>query len=143
MDKCDSCGYKNKTDRDKCPECGDDTWVEIKSKKKTTKKVVAKKPTKVDVVADAIKQYKKDNPDWKKQSQDDLYAIESYIDGLLYEKKYNSYGYVSARSTKVHIDAEVILERLTFEAIKKMQKGKRHTCDQYYDDAFDGYDEKQ
>jgi len=35
MDKCKSCGYKNKTGRDKCPECGDDTWVKVKSKSKT------------------------------------------------------------------------------------------------------------
>ena len=42
MDKCEDCGYKNKTGRDKCPECGGDSWRKIKSKKlkvkpKTTK----------------------------------------------------------------------------------------------------------
>lgn len=101
-------------------------------KKKVLKK---KRVVKVDVITDAIKQYKKDNSDWKTQDQHDLYAIESYIDGLLYEKKYAQYNYVNNN------DNELILERLTFAAIKKLQGGKRHTCDPYYDDAFRGYDE--
>jgi uncharacterized OB-fold protein len=37
MDKCRDCGYKNKTNRDKCPECGGDDWVKIKKPKKKKK----------------------------------------------------------------------------------------------------------
>ena len=110
----------------------------MKTKKKISKskKIIKKKTVKVDVIADAIKLYKKDNSDWAEQDQSDLYGIESYIDGLLYEKKYAKYGY----SKKYCQENELILERLTFKAIKKMQGGKRHTCDIYYDDAFNGHD---
>ena|ERR1019366_7799655 len=93
-----------------------------------------KKVKKVDIVAEAITAYKKDNSDWKEQDQHELYAIESHIDGLLYEERYAKYEYVGSE------EAELILEGLVFEAIKKLQGGRRHTCDMYYDDAFNGYD---
>lgn len=121
-----------------------------KKTKKTTKKVTKKvsplvaaviaqrklkKLTTQDLIAEAIKDYKKDNSDWKSQTRDDMYGIESNIDALLYEDKYK------------HIDPtygkdgtnELLLERLTFAAIKQIT-GRRHSCDTYYDDAFEGYD---
>ena len=112
------------------------------TKKKTKKKKANKKNLKVDkidVVADAVRRYKKDESDWKTQDQSELYGIESYIDAFLYEKKYAKYGYVDENGQPVE-DSELILERLTFQAIQKLQGGRRHTCDMYYDDAFNGYD---
>jgi hypothetical protein len=90
-----------------------------------------------DLIKHSIKDFKKDNEEWKSLDSDDLYGIESYIDGLLYEKKYAHLapGYGSGNGKD-----ELILERLTFSAIKQM-KGKRHGCDPYYDDAFGGRDE--
>ena len=101
-------------------------------------KVVKKKILSESVLIEqSIKVFKKDNKDWKKLDSDDLYGIESYIDGFLYEKQYAHLapGYGSGKG-----DDELILERLTFSAIKQM-KGKRHGCDPYYDDAFHGRDE--
>lgn len=100
------------------------------------------KKKKRDVVVDAIKQFKKDEPDWKTMDQHELYGIESYIDALLYEKEYSHYNYIDASKPGQTLskDSELILERLVFSAIKSMQGGKRHACDLYYDDAFGGYD---
>ena len=36
---------------------------------------------------------------------------------------------------------EIALERMVFAAVKIAMKGRRHSCDPYYDDAFDGYDD--
>ena len=36
---------------------------------------------------------------------------------------------------------EIALERMVFAAVKMAMKGRRHSCDPYYDDAFDGYDD--
>jgi len=90
-----------------------------------------------DVVKDAVAIFKKEVSDWKELDQNDLYGeLESYIDGLLYEPEYAHYGYDQGNG-----DDGIILERLVFDAVRKCQrKGKRHTCDPYYDDAFDGYD---
>lgn len=117
--------------------------------KKTVKKVI--KLSRQDLIAEAIKDFKQDNSDWKKMDQHDLYAIESYIDGLLgiprtahispfygKEKPEDDFDLTDEQQSD-----ELLLERLTFSAIKILQKGKRHTCDQYYDDAFGGYDEVQ
>jgi hypothetical protein len=92
-----------------------------------------------NVVKDAVAQFKKDVSDWKTLDQDELYGeLESIIDGLLYEPEYAHYGYLSDDGFS---GDEVILERLIFDAIKKCQRrGKRHTCDPYYDDAFEGHD---
>ena len=97
-----------------------------------------------DAVADAIKQLRDDysDEDWSSLDQDDLYGeYESIIDALLYEPEYAHYGYLEENGHDTCDDAELILERLVFDAISKTQrKGKRHTCDPYYDDAFQGYD---
>jgi len=87
------------------------------------------------IIIEAVKDFKKQSPEWKTFDQDELYGeFESIIDGLLFEDRYASYNYEETQD-------EVLLERLVFDAIKKCQKrGKRHTCDPYYDDAFDGYD---
>lgn len=97
----------------------------------------SKSLSRVDLIKQAIRSYKLDHPDWKDQTRDDMYGIESYIDGLLYEKKFRhlapDYGaLISSRD-------EIVLERLTFDAIKVMS-GRRSQSDTYYDDAFDGYD---
>ena len=108
-------------------------------KKKTTKavkKVATKLATRLVLLEQSIKNFKKDNSDWKNLDSNDLYGVESYIDGLLYEKKYKHLapGYGDSRTD------EVVLERLTFDAIH-MMTGRRNSCDIYYDDAFQGYDD--
>ena len=87
------------------------------------------------IVAEAVKDFKKQSPEWKTFDQDELYGeLESIIDGLLFEDRYASYGYEDSQDC-------VLLEQMIFAAVKKCQtRGKRHTCDPYYDDAFDGYD---
>lgn len=111
----------------------------LKKKVSTKKKVVAKKKSfnSNDLLDKAIKSYKSDNIDWKNKTRDEMYEIESYIDALLYEKRFKHIvpGYGNHSSW----DCEIALENLTFQAIKRMS-GRRHSCDQYYDDAFDGYD---
>ena len=86
------------------------------------------------LLKEAIKELKSDL-EWKSFDQNDLYGeYESIIDSLLYEDRYAHFGYEESQDC-------ALLERLIFTAIKKTQpKGKRHTCDPYYDDAFDGYD---
>ncbi len=44
--------------------------------------------TTLDLINEAIKDYKNDNPDWKKDTREEMYCIESYIDSLLYKKKF-------------------------------------------------------
>lgn len=111
-----------------------------KTKKKVIKKAATKKLTSQDLLNEAIKDYKAGNSDWKKETREEMYGIESNIDALLYEKKYQhiSPGY-GDYDREDRGDDELILERLTFAAIKKMT-GRRHSCDTYYDDAFEGYD---
>lgn len=36
--RCSECGYRNKTNRDKCPECGGDSWTNTPKKKKNRRK---------------------------------------------------------------------------------------------------------
>ena len=116
----------------------------MKQKKvKTTKKKVSttqkKSLTRADLISKAIKDYKMENPDWKKHTRDDMYAIESNIDALLYENKFQHIapGYGKIKSS--NLEDEMKLESLTFQAIRAMS-GRRHSCDPYYDDAFEGYD---
>lgn len=101
-------------------------------KKKSVKKII----TRGDLIEKSIEDFKTDNADWKSLSSEDLYGLESYIDGNLYDKKYK---HLAPKYGDGGND-EVILERLTFDAIK-MIKGRRHQCDVYYDDAFGGYDD--
>lgn len=110
-----------------------------KGKLMQTKKAKPK-ATVSDLLAEAIKSYKKEYSDWKSQTRDEMYGIESDIDALLYEKKFKhlapNYG---SRINFDNVDDEVLLERLTFKAIQEMS-GRRHRCDPYYDDTFNGYD---
>ena len=96
---------------------------------------------KANVVTDAVKQFKTDNSNWRQMDQDDLYGeFESIIDALLYEDKYAHYDYLDEDEMESE-DCELILERLVFKAVSKCQsKGKKHTCDPLYDEAFQGYD---
>ena len=87
------------------------------------------------IVTEAVKEFKEQSPEWKTFDESELYGeLESIIDGLLFEDRYASYNYEETQDG-------VLLERFIFDAVKKCQKrGKRHSCDPYYDDAFDGYD---
>lgn len=98
-----------------------------------------KASTREDLINQAIKDYKADNPDWRKDTREQMYSIESYIDALLYEKKFSHIAPGYGSSYFSDSTDEVILERLTFEAIKKMS-GRRHHADPSYDEAFNGYD---
>lgn len=95
--------------------------------------------TRADLIDEAIRDYKKDNPEWKTETREQMYCIESYIDALLYEKKFQHIAPGYGSNYFSSSNDEVILERLTFEAIKKMS-GRRHQADPEYDDAFNGYD---
>jgi len=125
----------------------------MKKKVKKVAKVakVANKATKAkqlsseNLLAEAIssvkKEYSKD--EIKSFDQHDWYgALESEIDALLYEKKYSHLApnYMDPALDRDRSEDEIILERLIFSAIQICQKGRRHKCDMYYDEAFGGYD---
>lgn len=105
------------------------------TKKKTAAKP-ATKTTRAQLLSAALASFKSANTDWKSMDEGDLYGVESDIDALLHEPKYAHIvpGYGANRTN------ELALERLTFDAIKLMQRGKRHRCDPYYDEAFGGRD---
>lgn len=46
-----------------------------------------KASTREDLINQAIKDYKADNPDWRKDTREQMYSIESYIDALPEELK--------------------------------------------------------
>ena len=95
------------------------------------KKITAKDRAKI--INSAIREFKSElEPgEFKEMDERDLYGIESDIDTILLDE----YGYKGDED-----NYELILERYIFDAIRKMQKGKRHQCDPLYDDAFRGYD---
>lgn len=96
------------------------------------KKITQKEKTKI--INRAIKEFKDglEPGEFEEMKKDqELYAIESDIDIILIDE----YG-----ATGEGTNYELMLERYTFDAIKKMQKGQRDPCDPYYDDAFQGYD---
>ena len=124
------------------------TKKKAKSKSKTKPKTKSK-TKKSDIVLDSIKAVKKDTPDWewKEWDESDWYgALESEIDGRMYEEKYqhvrNQFDLEYDKYTcdwNDNSEYEIVLERLVFDGIKQVTK-KHHQCDPYYDDAFDGGD---
>ena len=114
-------------------------------KKSTTKKKTTKK---LNIITEAIKLVDGEVEDI--EDQDDWYGVlESQLDAMISEPEWehtrDKYNLVMKDECGFEWDEEegenyeVALEQMVFEGVKKAM-GRRHTCDPYYDDAFQGYD---